>query len=109
MKLDIKDLRICKTIASKARGEMFRISPKYLLMIFDNEEIVALHMLFVFFPIEVIFLDKNQTIVEMKKKFLPFTFYTPSKKAKFVLETPTGFIEKKRLKVGNRLDFQQSL
>jgi uncharacterized membrane protein (UPF0127 family) len=80
-----KDYRLCKSILSKATGLMFS-KRKNLIFIFSDERIVALHMIFVFFPIDVLFLDKNKKVVEIKKDFKPWTFYTPKKKAMYVIE-----------------------
>ena len=39
-------------------------------------------MFFVFFPIDVLFLDKNKKVVELKENFKPFSIYFPKNKAK---------------------------
>jgi uncharacterized protein len=96
-------ITICKTPWSKARGMMFRTKPKLLLFVFQQEQIVPLHMFFVFFPIDVIFLDKKNRVVEIKERFRPFTFYTPRKKAWSILEANAGFAKKKNIKIGCRL------
>ncbi|MDD4049895.1 MAG: DUF192 domain-containing protein [Candidatus ainarchaeum sp.] len=56
----------------------------------EYESIVgsSIHMLFVFYPINVIFLDSNKKVVDIKKKLKPFTFYSPKKKAKYIIELP---------------------
>ena len=37
-------------------------------------------MLFVFYPIDVLFLDKNNIVVDKKDNFKPFTLYNSKKK-----------------------------
>lgn len=56
----------------------------------EYESIVgsSIHMLFVFYPINVIFLDSNKKVVDIKKRLRPFTFYSPKKKAKYIIELP---------------------
>lgn len=61
---------------------------KNLLFVFDKEQKIALHNFFVFYPINLVFLDKNKNVIEIKKNFKPFTFYTSKKKARYLLETP---------------------
>lgn len=50
-------------------------------------------MFFVFFPIDVLFLNKDKEIVDLKQRLKPFTFYTSKKPAKYVLEMPLGSIK----------------
>jgi len=60
---------------------------KTLTFDFKKERKVSLHTFFVFFPIKVEYLDAKKNVVEttiMK----PFTFYTPKKKARYIVETP---------------------
>jgi uncharacterized membrane protein (UPF0127 family) len=96
---------ICKSIFSKSIGLMFRIKPKSLVFVFEKEKKTPLHMLFVFFPIDVLYLDKNKKIVEMKKSLMPFHFYSPRRKAKYVVELPFGAIERTKTKVGDKIEF----
>jgi len=77
--------KICKNSFNKTRGLMFS-KKKNLILVFNKEKRISLHMFFVFFPIDVLFLDKNKKIVEIKKNFKPFTFYTSKQKAKYAVE-----------------------
>ena len=58
-------------------------------------------MLFVMYPIDVLILDKNKKIVEIKRNFKPFTFWNSSKRAKYVVELAFqgGY------KVGDKVEF----
>jgi hypothetical protein len=47
-------------------------------------------MFFVFYPIDVLFLDRENRIVEIKRHFLPFTIYAPKKKSMTIIELPDG-------------------
>jgi len=47
---------------------------------------VSLHMFFVFHPIDVLLLNKNKEIVEIKRNFKPFTFWSSKEKGKYVVE-----------------------
>jgi uncharacterized membrane protein (UPF0127 family) len=81
------DYKICKSAISKALGLMFS-RKRNLLFEFDREQKVSLHNFFVFYPINLVFLDKNKKVIEIKKNFKPFTFYTSKTKVKYLLETP---------------------
>lgn len=96
---------ICKNIIAKSLGLMFALKPKPLIFIFKKEKIIPLHMLFVFYPIDVLFLNKNKVVVEMKEDFKPFSFYTPKNKAQYIIELPQGMIKKTKTKVRDKIKF----
>ncbi|MBI2661214.1 DUF192 domain-containing protein [Candidatus Woesearchaeota archaeon] len=99
-----KNVRFCNSILSKAIGLMFsRKSGKSLIFPFKKERIIPLHMLFVFYPIDVLFLNKNKKIVEMKENFRPFAFYTPKCKASYIIEMPQGSIRRFNLEINDKL------
>ncbi len=79
---------VCKNYFSKFRGMMFRRNNALpMLFIFDEEKKIPIHMLFVFFPLIVLWLDNSKRVVD-RKILLPFQMYFPEKKAKFVVEIP---------------------
>jgi len=94
--------KACKNIFEKALGLMFSIKPRTLIFAFGKEQINPLHMFFVFFPIDVYFLDRYKEIIEVKKRFKPWAFYTPKKKAKYVIETEVG---KLKVKLGDKISW----
>ena len=98
-----KNAKLCKNSFQKSLGLMFSLKPKPLIFIFKKEKIIPLHMLFVFYPIDILFLDKNKTVVEKKENLKPFSFYTPKKKAMFVIELPRNKI--KKTKIGDKIEF----
>ncbi len=75
---------ICKSWLSKFRGLMFS-KKKNLLFVFNKEKRVIIHMFFVFYPINIIYFDKNKKPIA-KVKAYPFTILKP-RKAKYILET----------------------
>lgn len=89
----------------KAKGLMFSIKPKTLIFHFEKPRKVSLHMLFVFFPIDLMFLDKNKKVIELKENFLPFSFYTSEKKCKYLIETNKGAIKKSKTRLKDLLKF----
>jgi len=95
------ELKVVHSALGKARGLMFS-KKKNLVFVFDKEQIVPLHMMFVFFPIDVYFLDKNKRVVEIRKNFKPFSCYRPKKKAMYVVEIAKG---KKKYKIKEKIDF----
>ena len=91
---------------SKFIGLMFsRRQDKALIFKFNKEKIISLHMIFVFYPIDVLFLNKNKIVVEMKENFKPFSFYNPKNKAKYIIELPERAIKKSNTKIKDKIEF----
>lgn len=94
---------VCEGLFSKLIGLMFsrKIKDRAVIFIFKKEQIVPLHMFFVFYPIDVLFVDKKRKIVEVKRNLKPFRFYTPKRTAKYVIELPTGY----NFELGDKVSF----
>ena len=101
----IADAKLITSLWGKAHGLMFSLRPRALIFVSDKEEYVSLHMFFVFFPIDVLYLDSKKRVVEMKKNFLPFALYNPKHKSRYVIELPRGTIDSHGLKDGDSLHF----
>lgn len=92
----------CKNVFQQLRGLMFS-KRKCLLFELGKEKRTPLHMFFVFFAIDVIYLDKTKKVVEMKRNLKPFWFYYPEKKAKFIIEAPSGVIDESCTERGDQV------
>ena len=94
----------------KARGLMFSKPLRGgsgLVLVADNEGVLetTIHMLFVFFPIDVVWLNSKKIVVDIKRGVSPFTLnLAPQKSAKYVLELPKG--ASKSTKVGDKILFR---
>lgn len=95
MKLKIKNKSIdiieCKTFFSKLKGLMFSKQiplNKALLFSFNTESTYdrSIHMLFVFYPIMVYWINSNFKVVDkvLAKPFGPY--YQPKKPSRYILE-----------------------
>jgi uncharacterized protein len=100
-------VEIANSPLKKALGLMFRSRSSFLFMPFKKEKRISLHMFFVFFPIDVAFLDEKKKVIEIKKDFKPFTIYKSRKKAKCLMEMPSGSINKFNIKVRSNLTFSE--
>ena len=97
---------LCSNSLSKLVGLMFsKNKKKCLIFKFNQEKIIALHMIFVFYPIDVLFLDKDKIVIDKKENFKPFTFYKSRKKAKYAVELPPGIIKKSNTDIGDKIGF----
>lgn len=77
-----------------------------LIFYFSKEEIVPITMLFVFHPIDILWLDQNKKVVAFRENLQPFLFsITPNEKAKYVIELPSGTIKKSTTKINHKISF----
>ena len=98
-------MKKCTNILSQAKGLMFS-KRKNLMFVFDKEKKISIHTWFVFFPIDVLFLDSSKRVVEVKERFVPFSFFTSTKRAKYVIEVNHGVIARSGTKVGDLITFK---
>src|SRR5512136_1885673 len=78
--------RICKGFLGKAIGKMFSFDRMPLLFAFSREQEVGIHMLFVFMPLLVVWLDED--LKPVKTKVMKPFVSTGTGRAKYVLEIP---------------------
>jgi len=95
----------------KARGLMFSMplkKGKAIILEAEEEGILSttIHMLFVFFPIDVVWVNIEKKVVDIKKNVMPFTpWLCPKNPAKYVIELPRNTI--KHVKIGDALLFNE--
>lgn len=94
------DVEFAEGIISQSKGLMFRknITERYaLVFILPTPRSVSVHMLFVFFPIDVLFLDTDQKILRVTR-LKSWTGLTKSpKNTKYIIEMSAGSIERHEL------------
>lgn len=102
----IKNSIFIDGVFSKFIGLMFsKKQNNGLIFRFDKEKAISLHMFFVFYPIDVLFLDKNMTVVDKKEDFKPFTLYKSKKKSMYAVELPNGTIKKSKTEIWDKIEF----
>ena len=98
----------CRSVWEKSIGLMFssrkKIASKALIFYFDMPQRISIHMFFVFYPIDVIWLDENKQVVESKTLF-PFTAYYPKCKSAYVLECDKEIIKKTGTQKGDLIEW----
>ena len=106
-------VEIADTPEERSRGLMFRkkLAPdRGLLFVFESEDKHGFWMKNTYFPLDIVWLNRNKEIVFIKNNFQPckkdncLVIY-PDKKAKYVLELNTGMASNIGLVVGNKIDF----
>ncbi len=99
-----------KNVMFKVKGLMFTKPLKHgdaIILESPVEGILetTLHMLFVFYPIDILWLNAEREIVDLRRKVMPFRpWIVPKKAAKYVVEMKSG--SAKSLKVGDKLKFK---
>ena len=101
-----RNAQLLDSVFSQAIGLMLsRNKNNALIFKFKREKIISLHMLFVFYQIDVLFLNKNRIVVDKKENFKPFTLYMSKKKAMYAVEMPNGIIKKTKTELGDMIGF----
>lgn len=76
-----------------------------MLFVFEKKGFYSFWMRDMKFPIDIIWLDENKTIVSIKENADPVSFpqsYTPESESLFVVETVAGFVQKNNLEKGQQ-------
>lgn len=76
-----------------------RITPPLLL-----RTRFGIHTFFVKKPIDIVVLDKNNRIKKLKQHMEPFHFYFYPPYLSTILELPSGFILKSKLKINDKIE-----
>lgn len=101
--------KLAKTHWEKMKGLMFEDFKKFdyaLIFVLPRESLssAAIHMLFVFFPIDLIYLNKGKKVVDIARNVQPFSLgYSPKKPSKFFVELPAG--KALGVKIGHELEW----
>jgi len=101
-----EDCGIADSFFSRFRGLMLS-KPKDLVLVSPREDInsSAIHMLFMRFPIDVIWLNSNMVVVDVRKRIQPnrLKIFKSRSSAKFVVELEVGKLG--TTGVGDKLEF----
>jgi uncharacterized membrane protein (UPF0127 family) len=114
--LCIKDIciqaEIVSSFAARELGLMFRESladDRGMLFIFEEEGSHGFWMKNMRFPLDIIWLNSNKKIVDIKENIFPCgqscEILTPKTKAKYVLEVNAGFVQRNKIKIGELVRF----
>ena len=102
--------RFARTFWQRFRGLMFfRRKDFDFALVFELPQETrigaGIHMLFVFFAIDVVFLDSRKKVVDVVRNLKPFApGYAPKKAAKYIIELPAGAA--KNIRVGDEIGWQ---
>lgn len=94
---------VAKTFFQRAAGLMFRdsLGPDEAMIFYKAPSI---HMFFMFFPIDVVFLDKDMRVIKIHAALRPWQM-TSCLKSAVTIELPVHTANNTNLAVGDALEF----
>ncbi len=103
-------VEIADSMEERALGLMYRTSleeDQGMLFVFEDTKERIFWMKNTKIPLDILFLDENGTIVDIKENFVPCIIdpceHYYSKPTMYALEVNAGFIEKHGIAIGNTL------
>lgn len=66
----------------------------------------SIHMFFMKFPIDVVFLDETGKVIHLIANLKPWNISKIIKKSKLVIEMPVGTIEMKNIRINDKIEFR---
>ena len=102
-----KEARIADTMIGRMTGLLNKkfLRPDEALVITRCQSI---HMFFMRFAIDVIFVDKNDRAVGLVKNIRPFRLSPIFFKASYAIELPVGGIENSHTEIGDQLEIREN-
>ncbi len=105
---------IADTEEARAKGLMFReelCKDCGMLFVFPDNKERSFWMKNTYLPLDIIYINENNTIVSIRKKALPCNTekcasYPSIKLAKYVLEVNAGFADYYEINAGDRIDIK---
>jgi len=100
-----KHVTVCRSVFTKGFGLMFSKERKDFAYVFPfkKKRRIVITMCCVFYPIDIVFLDEKNIVVDLVENLKPFRNYEPKKKSFVAIELPRGSIKNFSLRIGNRL------
>ncbi len=105
----IENVRLASTAFTRMKGLMFEEKSKFdyaLIFVLPDETRVgaSVHMMFVQFPIDIVYLDAQKKVFEKARLHPWMPNYTPKKAAKYFIELPEG--KAKKIALGESLEWE---
>ena len=95
-------VKLCSSIANRTIGQIGKTKPEPLMFLTR----FGIHTFGIRFPLDIIVLEDNGTIVKLKQGLKPnHIFFWPLKFNK-VLELPEGYIKTRKIKIGSKLSLK---
>ncbi|MFP4005115.1 MAG: DUF192 domain-containing protein [Candidatus Hadarchaeia archaeon] len=96
---------------SRFRGLMFRRNfgeGEALVFEIPEGRKFGVHTFFVFFPIDLIYLNRDMKVVDLKCGLTPWSTYSPKEESRFLVEIPSGTVQRYGLERGHKLRLKEN-
>ena len=103
-------LEFADSFWSRFRGLMFRRNfdeGEALVFELPHPRKFGVHTFFVFFPIDLVYLDKDKKVLELEEDLSPWRIYSPDVEASYLVELPAGKVDESGIEIGNELQILQ--
>ncbi|MDR3063217.1 MAG: DUF192 domain-containing protein [Methanobrevibacter sp.] len=100
-------IKFANSYLTRLRGLMLKKNINYslALKINNNSKISSsIHTCFMFFEIDVFFVDEHMKIFEIAR-LKPWKMYTPNKSAKYIIEFKKGTLKNGLINLGDEIEF----
>ncbi len=82
-----------------------------MLFVFDNEDYHTFWMKDMNFPLDLIWIGSDMKVMDVLKNATPDTYpkyaFKPDKPARYVVEVNAGWIERNKINLGDKIEFNQ--
>ena len=103
------DVELANTFWGRLRGLMFRRRfphGRALLFKFRKPGRHSVHMFFVRFPIDLIYLNSDFKVVELRARLKPWRVYRPKTAVSHLVELPAGTIARSGVGIGHKISLE---
>ncbi|MDA2935867.1 DUF192 domain-containing protein [Patescibacteria group bacterium AH-259-L05] len=103
----VVNVELAQTLKEKAQGLSGRDlldENQGMLFVYDVQDLYSFWMEDMKFPLDIIWIDKGYTIIDLHTNVLPDSFpqtFQPKNPAQYVLEVNAGFCEKHNITIGD--------
>jgi len=102
-------VELADTFWRRFRGLMFRRKfPKSSAVLFKLPKSgrYGIHMFFVRFPIDLLYLDSRFVVVEFRAGLKPWRTHKPKADVNYLVELPAGTLSRLKVKIGHKIELQ---
>lgn len=110
-KILAQNVEVADTFWRRFRGLMLRRRfPRGSALLFklSRPGRYGVHMFFVRFPIDLLYLNSKFLVIDMCQTLRPWRVHRPKVKANYIVELPAGTISRARIKLGHKLTLHKA-
>lgn len=100
------EVEVADSFWKRFRGLMLRRKfpiGSALLFKFRKPGRYGIHMFFMWFPIDLVYMDSGFRVVEIRERLKPWRVYMPKNRAQYLLELPAGTVARLEIKIGRKI------